>query len=155
SGAQARFQPPAHLSKNEVNHFGMASSLEQQPAKRAPALLPMLVAEGIGTFALVFAGCGAIMIDQIAHGQITHVGVGLVFGLVIAAMIYATGHLSGAHLNPAVTLGFVLARHFPLRKLAGYWLAQCIGASLAALLLRLLLGNVAHLGATIPIGNPW
>lgn len=82
------------------------------------------LAEGLGTFALVFAGCGAIMIDTLSGGQVTHVGVGLVFGLVITVMIYALGHISGAHFNPAVTLGFVLTRHFPLRRLAGYWSAQ-------------------------------
>ena len=104
-------------------------------------------------FGLVFAGCGAIMIDRLSGGQITHVGVGLVFGLIITVMIYALGHISGAHLNPAVTLGFVLVRHFPVRRLVGYWLAQLLGASLAALCLRLLLGDVAVLGATLPAGN--
>jgi MIP family channel proteins len=104
---------------------------------------------------LVFAGCGAIVIDTVSGGQITHVGVGLVFGLVVAAMIYATGHLSGAHLNPAVTLGFVLARHLPPRRMAGYWLAQLAGAILAALCLRLLFGDVVHLGATLPSGSDW
>ncbi len=105
-----------------------------------PALAPACVAEAIGTFALVFAGCGAIMTDQLSGGQVTHVGVGL-------------GHISGAHLNPAVTLGFVLARHFPPRRLVGYWLAQLAGATAAALTLRLVLGNVAHLGATAPAGS--
>jgi MIP family channel proteins len=93
------------------------------------------------------------MSDTLSHGQITHVGVGLVFGLVVAAMIYATGHLSGAHLNPAVTLGFVLARHFPLRRLAGYWLAQFLGAMAASGCLRLLLGDVAQMGTTLPTGS--
>ena len=96
------------------------------------AVWPMLVAEAVGTFGMVFAGCGAIMIDVISHGQITHVGVGLVFGLIVAAMISAFGHISGAHFNPAVTLGFVLARHFPLGRLWGYWGAQLLGATLAA-----------------------
>jgi glycerol uptake facilitator-like aquaporin len=117
------------------------------------AWLPACIAEGLGTFGLVFAGCGAIIIDRLSSGQITHVGVGLVFGLILTAMMYATGHISGAHLNPTVTLGFVLARHIPVGRLMGYWCAQLIGAIAAAACLRLLFGNVAHLGATIPTGS--
>jgi MIP family channel proteins len=93
------------------------------------------------------------MIDTLSGGQITHVGVGLVFGLIITVMIYTFGHISGAHFNPAVTLAFVLVRHFPVRRLIGYWIAQLIGATLAAGCLRLLFGNVAHLGATLPTGS--
>ena len=133
-----------------------ASSVASPPSveRSTPSLLwASAISEGIGTFGLVFAGCGAIMIDAESHGQITHVGVGLVFGLIITVMIYAFGHISGAHFNPAVTLAFVLARHFPLRRLWIYWSAQFLGAILAALCLRFLLGDVAHLGTTLPTGN--
>ncbi len=95
------------------------------------------------------------MTDHVSHGAVTHVGVSLAFGLVVAAMISALGHISGAHFNPAVTLGFVVARHFPLRRLAGYWLAQLVGAVMAAVALRVLLGPVAHVGATLPSGGVW
>lgn len=143
----------SHSSVIDVPEQPTAAPPPSGTPQRPAPLWVTLLAEGMGTFGLVFAGCGAIMIETLSHGQITHVGVGLVFGLVVAAMIYATGHLSGAHLNPAVTLGFVLARHFPLRRLAGYWLAQLLGALAASGCLRLLLGDVAHLGATLPAGT--
>ena len=111
-----------------------------------------LVAEAIGTFALVFAGAGAVMVDAKTHA-LGHVGVALTFGLVIMAMIYAVGHISGAHFNGAVTFAFALTRHFPWPRALGYWLAQFVGALGAAALLRGSLGNIAHVGATLPSGS--
>src|SRR4051794_8269024 len=111
-----------------------------------------LVAEAVGPFALVFAGAGAIVVDAKTH-QLGHVGVAITFGLVIMAMIYAVGHVSGAHFNGAVTFAFALTRHFPWPRAAGYWAAQLAGAILAAAVLRASLGNVAHVGATLPSGS--
>lgn len=111
-----------------------------------------LAAEAIGTFALVFAGCGAIMVDA-KTGQLGHVGVAITFGLVIMFGIYAVGHISGAHFNAAVTFAFALTRHFPWPRAAAYWCAQLTGALAAALLLRASLGNIAHVGATFPSGS--
>jgi MIP family channel proteins len=111
-----------------------------------------LVAEAIGTFALVFAGCGAIMVDQ-KTSALGHVGVAITFGLVIMVMIYAVGHVSGAHFNPAVTFSFALARHFPRRHIVPYWCAQLGGALIAAAVLRGSLGNIARVGATYPSGS--
>jgi MIP family channel proteins len=111
-----------------------------------------LAAEAIGTFALVFAGAGAVVVDARTH-QLGHVGVAIVFGLVIMAMVYAVGHVSGAHLNPAVSLAFAVTRHFPWTRAVAYWTAQLAGALLAAALLRASLGSDAHLGATLPSGS--
>jgi MIP family channel proteins len=109
------------------------------------------VAEGLAAFALVFAGCGAIVTDAVRDGVLGTVGVSLVFGLVIMAMVYATGHLSGAHINPAVTIAFTLTRHFPLRDAVAYVAAQLTGAAAAALvLLAAWTDRPASLGATIP-----
>jgi len=112
----------------------------------------MLAAEAIGTFALVFAGCGAVMVDAKTH-ELGHVGVAITFGLVIMIGIYAVGHISGAHFNAAVTFAFALTRHFPWSRAFAYWLAQLVGALAAAALLRGSLGNVAHVGATLPSGS--
>src|SRR3954463_11906081 len=111
-----------------------------------------LVAEAIGTFVLVFAGCGAIMVDAKTHA-LGHVGVAFSFGLVIMAMIYAVGHISGAHFNPAVTFAFALTRHFPWPRALAYWGAQLLGALIAAALLRGSLGAIADVGATLPSGS--
>jgi aquaporin NIP len=115
-------------------------------------LAQALAAEAIGTFALVFAGAGSIMVDE-KTGDPGHVGIALTFGLVIMAMIYAVGHISGAHFNPAVSFAFALTRHFPWTRAVGYWAAQLSGALAAALLLRASLGDVANVGATLPSGS--
>jgi aquaporin Z len=111
-----------------------------------------LAAELFGTFALVFAGTGAVVINDVSGGVVTHVGVALTFGLVVLAMIYAVGDVSGAHLNPAVSLGFVIARRFPAPLVILYIGCQCAGAVLASALLRALFPSHPTLGATIPAG---
>jgi MIP family channel proteins len=118
-------------------------------------LAQRLGAEFIGTFALVFAGAGAIVIDSKQDGAITHAGVAATFGLVIMVMIYAVGHISGGHFNPGVTLAFATARHFPRADVVPYWAAQFAAAIAAATVLRLMFGDVAHLGATQPAGSAW
>ena len=108
-------------------------------------------AEGMAAFALVFAGCGAIVSDSRSHGALGAVGVSLTFGLIIMAMVYATGHLSGAHINPAVTIAFTLGRHFPAPDALAYIAAQMLGATAAALvLLAAWPDQPAQLGATVP-----
>ncbi len=111
-----------------------------------------LAAEALGTFALVFFGAGAIMVAA-KYGSFGQLGIALAFGLAVAAMIYALGHISGAHINPAVSFAFALSRHFPWRHVGAYWIAQCCGAIVAALLLRASLGDVADVGATTPSGS--
>jgi MIP family channel proteins len=109
-------------------------------------------AEAIGTFALVFAGTGAIVIDDLTHA-VTHVGVSITFGLIVMAMIYTFGDISGAHINPAVTIGFWLSRRLPGRHVMPYIAAQLIGAFAASGVLLAMFGNRAALGATIPTGS--
>jgi len=117
--------------------------------------LNRLLAEVVGTFILVFAGTGAIVIDQITGGGVTHVGIALTFGLAVMVAIYAVGDVSGAHLNPAVTGGFFLAGRLPGASVVPYMLSQLTGALLASLTLLCLFGNRASLGATAPLGPPW
>ena len=116
-----------------------------------PGLLRRSCAEGLAAFALVFAGCGAIITDATRDGALGTTGVAAVFGLIVMVMIYATGHLSGAHINPAVTIAFTLTRHFPIRDAGAYIVAQLTGATAGALLLLVAWSDKpAALGATVP-----
>lgn len=111
------------------------------------------VAELLGTFALVFCGTGAIVINEVSNGAVTHVGVAITFGLVVMSMIYALGEISGAHLNPAVSIAFVLSGRFPLKQVFPYIGAQVAGAILASLVLQYLFPSNELLGTTLPAGS--
>ena len=113
------------------------------------------IAEALGTFALVFAGCGAIVIDALYGGQIGHPGISLTFGLVVMAVIYAVGNISGAHINPAVTLAFTVSGRMDKRHVPPYLVAQFTGGIVAAVFLWLLFPAHETLGATLPAAETW
>ncbi len=126
---------------------------ESRLRPEAASSLRKYTAEAFGTFALVFAGTGAIVINEASAGAITHIGIALTFGLIVLAMIYTVGDISGAHLNPAVSLGFFAARRFPLREVVPYAVSQCAGAFAASGILRILFPQNVMLGATVPAGS--
>lgn len=111
------------------------------------------LSEAIGTFALVFCGTGAIIINQESNGAVTHVGIAITFGLIVMSMIYALGNISGAHLNPAVSIAFVISGRFPAKELLPYITSQLFGAILASVVLKILFPVNNYLGATIPAGS--
>lgn len=117
-----------------------------------PGLWRALLAELVGTFALVFFGVGAIVVDA-RYGGIGHGGVAAAFGLAVAAAIYSLGHISGAHINPAVTAAFAVGRHFPWTRTVGYWGAQLAGAIAGAAVIAGSVGTEADLGSTVPSGS--
>lgn len=108
------------------------------------------IVEFIGTFFLVFIGTGAIIVNEISNNAIGHLGIAFAFGLVITVMIYACGHISGAHFNPAVTIAFIVSGDFLLNNVIQYLISQVLGAISASLLLKLLFGNILYLGSTLP-----
>lgn len=118
-----------------------------------PTLSQKLFAEVLGTFCLVFVGTAAIVVNDLGEGVITHAGVALAFGLIVLAMIYAIGDISGAHINPAVTIAFAFARRLPLGLVGPYIAAQCAGAILASLTVLLLFPTHETLGQTVPSGS--
>ncbi|WP_033961755.1 MIP/aquaporin family protein [Psychroserpens jangbogonensis] len=108
------------------------------------------IAELLGTFTMIFCGCGAMTVNEITSGSVSHVGVALTWGLVVMSMIYAFGETSGAHFNPAVTFGFAYAKKFPWKEVPKYFLAQAIGAFLACFVLWFLFPESETLGSTFP-----
>lgn len=108
------------------------------------------LSEYIGTFALVFAGTGAIVINDVSSGAITHLGIALTFGLIVMTMIYALGEISGAHFNPAVSVGFWIAKRLPAKELLAYIISQLLGAVTASLCLKVIFPQHATLGTTLP-----
>jgi aquaporin NIP len=115
--------------------------------------MPKYLAEVLGTFAIIFCGTGAIIINQETGGTVTHVGVAITFGLIVTSMIYALGNISGAHFNPAVSIAFAVARKFPVREVLPYSISQLLGAVLASATLRFLFPENVLLGATMPRGS--
>ena len=113
------------------------------------------IAELIGTFTLVFCGCGAIVTNEFSDGTVTHSGIALTFGLVVMSLIYAFGEISGAHFNPAVTIAFTYAKKFPLKEVPKYIIAQCLGAIIAAIVLLILFPYNEFLGTTLPKIDVW
>jgi len=113
------------------------------------------IAELVATFFLVFCGTGAIVIDQEMGGVITNTGIAIAFGIIVTVMIFAYGRISGAHMNPAVTLSLVALKLHPKKELLPYISVQLIGAVLASLVLLLLFPNNQFLGATMPSGTDW
>ncbi len=114
-----------------------------------------LVSEFVGTFFLIICGTGAIIINKESGGAITHAGVAITFGLIVMALIYALGDVSGAHFNPAVSIAFAVAKKFPLQKVAPYIVAQLAGALAASFTLKLLFPSSEFLGNTLPAGSAW
>jgi MIP family channel proteins len=121
-----------------------------RPTPDLPLKARRIAAEAIGTFFLVLIGPGSTMVNAYSGGQLGQVGIALAFAFVVLAMVYALGHLSGAHINPAVTLAFWSARRFPTAEVVPYMIAQCAGAVAASFALRAALGPVGNLGATLP-----
>ncbi len=116
-------------------------------------LLKCSIAEAVGTFILVFIGCGAILVNESSGGALGHAGIAMTFGLTVMTVIFAIGHVSGAHINPAVTIALVMIKRISLRKMVWYCMAQVAGAVLAAIALKYTVATGTSLGVTMPAGG--
>jgi aquaporin Z len=113
------------------------------------------ISEFIGTFSMIFCGTGAMTVNEVTGGEVTHVGIAITWGLIVMAMIYAFGETSGAHFNPAVTIAFAYAKKFAWKEVPKYIIAQTLGAFAASLVLWFLFPASEYLGATIPTVDVW
>ncbi|HZO72071.1 MAG TPA: aquaporin [Ktedonobacteraceae bacterium] len=138
----------SNTDTGEQTHQDTANTSTEE--QKSPTIWQKLLAEALGTLLLTFVAAGSSMMMTISHGEVTDAAHAVAPGLVIMAMIYSVGSISGAHFNPVVTLAFTLRKDFPWKRIPGYWAAQLLGAVLAALLLQAILGPVKHVGATIP-----
>eukprot|EP00271_Cylindrocystis_brebissonii_P009718 TRINITY_DN2483_c0_g1_i1.p2 TRINITY_DN2483_c0_g1~~TRINITY_DN2483_c0_g1_i1.p2 ORF type:complete len:281 (+),score=40.24 TRINITY_DN2483_c0_g1_i1:555-1397(+) len=120
---------------------------------RGPSIWKKVIAEFLGLFTIIIVGCGCVVVDKVRGGGLSIEGVAMTWGAVVMVMIYAIGHISGAHFNPAVTIAFGIFDHFPKKHIPFYVAAQCAAAIVASKVLELTLGNVAELGSTIPSGS--
>lgn len=142
--------PARRRSHSARSDPALSSSLDSRPS-----LWRRSLAEGIGTFFLVLIGPGAVMVDAYTRGALGQAGIALAFGFVVLAMVYTLGHLSGAHINPAVTVAFWSVGRFPASEVYAYVISQCTGATLAAATLRFVMGPIGQLGTTLPhVGIP-
>jgi len=118
-------------------------------------MMKKYIAEFIGTFSMIFCGTGAMTINEVTGGGVTHVGIAITWGLIVMAMIYAFGDISGAHFNPAVSIAFAYAKKFSWKEVPKYIVAQVLGALLASVILYVLFPTSETLGATIPTVDVW
>ena len=118
-------------------------------------MMKKYISEFIGTFSMIFCGTGAMTINEVTGGDVTHVGIAITWGLIVMAMIYAFGETSGAHFNPAVSIAFAYAKKFSWKEVPNYIIAQILGAFAASLILWFLFPTSETLGATIPTVDVW
>lgn len=140
------------MQKNQQKMNAIVASREADAAKQY-MFLKKCFAECLGTFGLVFCGTGAVVVNEVSGGAVTHVGIAITFGMIVMAMIYAFGEVSGAHLNPAVTIAFAINKSFSFKQVVPYIISQLAGGLLASGLLLFLFPSSKYLGATIPSGS--
>jgi aquaporin Z len=143
-------QREQYILNEEAQAGNMPEGKYRTSPHRRIQLWQRLLAEFVGTFALILVAAGGDVIAVVSHGEVSPAARVVAPALLVMTMIYTIGNISGAHLNPVVTLAFALRQDFPWRWVPGYWLTQCIGALIAALLLRLLFGLAGYVGATLP-----